>query len=86
MTPILLSVALTGLACTPGRSGDAAAASTPTATGADRTSPAEARRVDQVPTPVLRWTTCRKTAQCATAELPLDYDDPHGATPPRPSW
>jgi pimeloyl-ACP methyl ester carboxylesterase len=33
-----------------------------------------------VPAPVLYWTTCRKTAQCATAELPLDYNDPHGAT------
>ncbi|MFD1542052.1 alpha/beta hydrolase [Nonomuraea guangzhouensis] len=76
VTPILLSVAAAGLACAPGRSGDAATA----ATGADRTSPAEARRVDQVPAPVLHWTRCRKTAQCATAELPLDYDDPHGAT------
>jgi pimeloyl-ACP methyl ester carboxylesterase len=37
-----------------------------------------ARLADRVPTPVLHWTTCRKTAQCATAELPLDYHDPHG--------
>jgi pimeloyl-ACP methyl ester carboxylesterase len=45
--------------------------------------PAEAattRSVDQVPTPVLRWTPCQGTAECATAELPLDYDDPHGET------
>jgi pimeloyl-ACP methyl ester carboxylesterase len=28
----------------------------------------------------LHWTTCRKAAQCATAELPLDYRDPRGAT------
>ncbi|TCO52931.1 TAP-like protein [Actinocrispum wychmicini] len=51
-----------------------------TATTPDRTSPTEARRVDQVPTPVLHWTTCRDTAECATARLPLDYDDPRGAT------
>lgn len=46
----------------------------------DRTSPAQARLVDQVPTPVLHWTTCQQVDQCATAELPLNYDDPHGAT------
>jgi pimeloyl-ACP methyl ester carboxylesterase len=32
-----------------------------------------------VPTPVLHWTACRKTDQCATAELPLDYSHPDGA-------
>lgn len=37
-----------------------------------------ARLVAQVPTPNLHWTTCRKKAQCATAELPLNYHQPHG--------
>jgi pimeloyl-ACP methyl ester carboxylesterase len=39
-----------------------------------------ARLANRVHTPVLHWTTCRKTAQCATAELPLDYNDPRGAS------
>src|SRR5262249_11872013 len=43
------------------------------------TAAAAAHLADRVPTPVLRWTTCRKTDQCATAELPLDYNDPRGA-------
>jgi len=34
---------------------------------------------DQVPTPDLHWTTCQKIAQCATAELPVNYHDPHDA-------
>jgi pimeloyl-ACP methyl ester carboxylesterase len=33
---------------------------------------------DRVPTPGLHWTTCRKIAQCATAELPLNYHHPDG--------
>lgn len=40
----------------------------------------QASLVDQVPTPVLHWTTCQGTFQCATARLPLDYHDPHGPT------
>jgi pimeloyl-ACP methyl ester carboxylesterase len=35
--------------------------------------------VDRVPAPVLHWTVCRKTAQCATAELPLNYAHPGSA-------
>ncbi|NJP34122.1 alpha/beta hydrolase [Micromonospora thermarum] len=46
----------------------------------DRTSPAEARRVDRVPTPKLDWYACYDYAECATVELPLDYDKPKGAT------
>src|SRR5438270_10062660 len=65
VTATLLS--LTGLACAPGHAQDVSAST-------------RARLADQVPTPVLHWTTCQKTAQCATAELPLHYDDPHGAT------
>jgi hypothetical protein len=60
----LVSLALTGLAGTAGATG---------ATGPAPLTVAEATRlVDRVPTPALHWTTCRKTAQCATAELPLD--------------
>ncbi|GAA1226072.1 alpha/beta hydrolase [Kitasatospora nipponensis] len=73
MTAALLTLALPCLALTP------APATAPTP-AADRTTPAEARRVDQVPTPALHWTTCRQTAECATVQLPLDYDDPQGAS------
>lgn len=38
-----------------------------------------ARLAGRVPTPVLHWSTCRKTAQCATTRLPLNYADPRGA-------
>ncbi|WP_229400865.1 alpha/beta hydrolase [Micromonospora okii] len=47
---------------------------------ADRTDPAEARRVDRVPTPKLGWYACYSHAECATVRLPLDYDKPTGAT------
>src|SRR5215468_1848585 len=78
------SLALTGLACASGPTDAAAlAAHTRTAAAAASahtlTAAAAARLADRVPTPVLRWTTCRKTDQCATAELPLDYNDPRGA-------
>ena len=46
----------------------------------DRTSTIEARRVDRVPTPRLAWTPCNEIAECATAALPLDYDQPNGPT------
>ncbi|HEX8630960.1 MAG TPA: alpha/beta fold hydrolase, partial [Catenuloplanes sp.] len=46
----------------------------------DRTSAVEAARVDRVPTPKLSWKTCFSYAQCATVRVPLDYDDPTGAT------
>ncbi|MEH0938266.1 alpha/beta hydrolase [Micromonospora psammae] len=49
-------------------------------TTSDRTSPAEARRVDRVPTPKLDWYACYGDAECATVRLPLDYDKPKGAT------
>ncbi|MBU2669380.1 alpha/beta hydrolase [Actinoplanes bogorensis] len=44
-----------------------------------RTSPLERRRVDSVPTPKLGWYSCYQWAQCATAQVPLDYDRPYGA-------
>jgi pimeloyl-ACP methyl ester carboxylesterase len=81
LTAALASLALTGLACTSGPA-DAAALAARTGTaaaGAGRMSAAYAHLADRVPTPILHWTTCRKTAQCATAELPLDYEHPHGA-------
>ncbi|MFI9642885.1 alpha/beta hydrolase [Micromonospora sp. NPDC051925] len=46
----------------------------------DRTSVAEARRVDSVPTPKLGWYACYDYAECATVRLPLDYDKPKGPT------
>lgn len=51
-----------------------------TAAAAAVTSQREAERVDRVPTPKLRWYACRGGAQCATVRLPLDYDEPDGAT------
>ena len=46
----------------------------------DTTSPVEKKRVDSVPTPKLAWYKCYDIAECATVRLPLDYDDPKGAT------
>ena len=46
----------------------------------DRTSAAEKRRVDGVPTPRIGWFRCYGSAECATDRLPLDYDEPAGAT------
>lgn len=65
---------LTGLVVVP------AAASVAAAPRADRTSAVEARRVDRVPTPKLGWYPCYRYAECATVQLPLDYDQPRGAT------
>ncbi|MDR7277173.1 alpha/beta hydrolase [Catenuloplanes atrovinosus] len=45
----------------------------------DRTSAVESRRVDRVPTPRLDWRSCWEVAECATVQLPLDYDEPDGA-------
>ncbi len=44
----------------------------------DTTSAREAKRVDSVPTPRLGWYKCYGGAECATVELPLDYDSPRG--------
>lgn len=49
----------------------------------DVTSVVERWRVDGVATPRLRWRACRDRApraECATVKLPLDYDEPTGAT------
>ena len=50
------------------------------ATAGDVTSQQEAERVDRVPTPDLKWYACYGRAQCATVRLPLDYDEPGGAS------
>ena len=64
----------------------AAAATAGSATAAprqDRTSTREARRVDRVPTPKPDWFDCSTVFlpgdECATVDLPLDYDRPNGA-------
>ena len=50
----------------------------------DVTSRVEARRVDRVPIPDLGWFDCSAafgpSTECGTAQLPLDYDAPRGAT------
>ena len=79
-TAALVSLALAGLACTAAPPPVATAtAASPARITQDRTTPAQARLVDRVPAPVLHWRPCRKTAQCATARLPLDYRHPDGA-------
>ncbi|QOC89943.1 alpha/beta hydrolase [Micromonospora craniellae] len=50
------------------------------ATVTHRTTPLERLRVDRVPTPKLDWYECYDYAECATVDLPLDYDQPKGAT------
>ncbi|MFI2710387.1 alpha/beta hydrolase [Micromonospora sp. NPDC018662] len=71
----IAGILLAGSAVSP-----AVAAPTPQPTTYDRTSAAEARRVDRVPTPKLDWYACYDYAECATVRLPLDYDNPKGAT------
>lgn len=74
------ALAVTGLACASGPA-DAAALAAHAGIGAaraGRTDPGWARLADRVPTPVLHWTTCQQTDQCATAELPLNYHNPRG--------
>ncbi|MFG1608320.1 alpha/beta hydrolase [Actinoplanes sp. NPDC049265] len=46
----------------------------------DVTGRAEKARVDSVPTPKLNWVPCNDTAECATVQVPLDYDQPRGAS------
>ncbi|MEU8231444.1 alpha/beta hydrolase [Actinoplanes sp. NPDC048967] len=71
LTAALAGIVLAGVAAAPGSAAPAAA---------ERTSKAESRRVDAVPTPKLGWYKCYDIAECATARLPLDYDQPKGAT------
>jgi pimeloyl-ACP methyl ester carboxylesterase len=46
----------------------------------DTTSPQEARRTAAAALPELDWWSCAADAECTTAEVPLDYDDPKGPT------
>jgi len=71
----LLTAALAGIVL----SASAAVPAMAAAAGFDRTSTAESRRVDAVPTPKLGWYSCYDYAECATVKLPLDYDQPRGA-------
>jgi pimeloyl-ACP methyl ester carboxylesterase len=85
LVPVVLAGTCAPAAAAAVAPGTVAAAVTPgtaaarPGTGAAVTGTGWARLADRVPAPVLHWTTCRKTDQCATAELPLDYRDPRGA-------
>lgn len=81
-TSMVLAVAPAAEGATLGRRtlGVGALAASPASSGISTTSPLEARRVDRVPTPQLRWRPCADGLQCATVRLPLDYDEPGGAT------
>jgi pimeloyl-ACP methyl ester carboxylesterase len=72
LTAALAGIVLAAVGAVPGSAAPAATA--------ERTSTAESRRVDAVPTPKLGWYKCYEIAECATARLPLDYDQPKGAT------
>ncbi|MGX6606449.1 alpha/beta fold hydrolase [Micromonosporaceae bacterium Da 78-11] len=74
ITSRLLAAGATALAL----SGALVAPAPAAAAGLDRTGTVERRRVDSVATPDLNWYACYSWAQCATAEVPLDYDRPHG--------
>ncbi|WP_067499096.1 alpha/beta hydrolase [Actinoplanes sp. TFC3] len=71
---------LAGAAVTPVLATSPAAAPVAIAPAADATSAQEAARVDRVQAPELAWYSCYGNAQCATARLPLDYDEPDGAS------
>ncbi|TDD93440.1 alpha/beta hydrolase [Actinomadura rubrisoli] len=72
----VLAAGVAGLTLVPALAITALAAPGP----GDTTSPVESERVDRVPTPKLDWYKCYRTAECTTVRLPLDYDDPKGAT------
>ncbi|HEX8344300.1 MAG TPA: alpha/beta hydrolase [Actinoplanes sp.] len=89
----LLAAALTGGLLAASLAG-AAAAAAPTAPARTTAGPAlaaaapkpaktsalEATRVDRVKAPKLDWYPCFDIAECATARVPLDYDNPKGST------
>ncbi|MDQ1292421.1 MAG: alpha/beta hydrolase [Actinomycetota bacterium] len=49
-----------------------------TAGATHTTSALEARRSAAVETPILDWWDCETDADCATVDVPLDYDEPQG--------
>ncbi|MEV7624714.1 alpha/beta hydrolase [Actinoplanes sp. NPDC089786] len=71
---LLRRLAIAGLAATLMAGPFAAPADAATA----HTSAQEKRRVDAVKTPKLKWYKCYSYAECATAQVPLDYDRPRG--------
>ena len=76
---LLLTAGIAGLVLAGPLAVPAAATTGSATTGSATTSAAEARRVDRVKTPRLRWYACYSWGQCATAQVPLDYDHPYGA-------
>jgi len=64
LTAALAGIVLSAVAAAPGSAAAAA--------GGDL--------ADAVPTPKLGWYKCYQIAECATAQLPLDYSKPKGAT------
>ncbi|MFI5492396.1 alpha/beta hydrolase [Actinoplanes sp. NPDC051859] len=81
--PGLAALMITGtlVAPAPGVLAAPAASAPAAAAASDVTSVQEAARVDSVPAPNLAWYNCVGSAvQCATVDLPLDYDDPTGPT------
>ncbi len=82
----LAGALLAGIGAGPAGAAPAPAAAPPAAPLAapvakpDKTSAAEARRVDRVKAPKPDWYSCFDYAECATVRLPLDYDKPKGAT------
>jgi pimeloyl-ACP methyl ester carboxylesterase len=84
LTTRLLAAGAAGLALAGALVNPASASAAPKATSAAtsgsyaRTSATERRRVDSVKTPKLNWFSCYSWGQCATAKVPLDYDDPNG--------
>jgi pimeloyl-ACP methyl ester carboxylesterase len=50
------------------------------ATASDKTNAVESRRVDKVTISKIGWYSCFHLGECATVKLPLDYDQPRGAT------
>jgi pimeloyl-ACP methyl ester carboxylesterase len=76
----LLTSALAGVVLAAGATVPALGTPALGAPASASTSTAEKRRVDAVPTPKLGWYKCFDIAECATVRLPLDYDQPRGAT------
>ena len=72
-------LALAGALVVPSSAAAAGKAASVAASGSSaHTSATERRRVDSVRTPKLHWFSCYSWGQCATAKVPLDYDQPHG--------
>jgi pimeloyl-ACP methyl ester carboxylesterase len=77
LTSRLLATAAAGLALAGTLIAPAPASAAPSG-GYAVTSATERRRVDSVKTPKLNWYGCYDWGQCATAKVPLDYDNPTG--------